>query len=175
MSEGKPAKTIDKVPLDWCYGDGVLLDFHHFERQRPIQIEDLKEALQKITYTLKPKDIVLVRTDATKHWLEENYKIQGAGVTAEATLWLLNNGIRLTGIDSWTWDQPFDVMLKRDNPKKTFLESHKLGYQKEYVHMETLANFDKIPKPTGFKVAAFPINLENASAGWIRPVAIVED
>ncbi|MGE5541414.1 MAG: cyclase family protein, partial [Bacillota bacterium] len=21
-SEGKPAKTIDEVPLDWCYGDG---------------------------------------------------------------------------------------------------------------------------------------------------------
>ena len=175
MSEGKPAKTIDKVPLDWCYGDGVLLDFHHFERERPIKTEDLKEALKKISYTLKPNDIVLVRTDATKHWLEEEYKIQGAGVTAEATLWLLNNGIRLTGIDSWTWDQPFDVMLKRDNPKKVFLESHKLGYEKEYVHMETLANFDKIPEPTGFKVAAFPINLEGASAGWIRPVAIVED
>ena len=27
-SEGKPAKTIDQVPLEWCYSDGVVLDFH---------------------------------------------------------------------------------------------------------------------------------------------------
>jgi len=28
-SEGKPAKKIDEIPLEWCYGDGVVLDFHH--------------------------------------------------------------------------------------------------------------------------------------------------
>ena len=28
-SEGKPSKTIDQVPLEWCYSDGVVLDFHH--------------------------------------------------------------------------------------------------------------------------------------------------
>lgn len=174
-SEGKPAKTIDQVPLEWCYGDGVVLDFHHFERERPITTEDLKEALKKISYELKPFDIVLVRTDATKLWLEEEYKKEGAGVTAEATLWLIDQGIKVTGIDSWTWDQPFDIMLRRGNPKKNFLEAHKLGYEREYVHMESLANLDKIPKPFGFKVAAFPIKVEGASAGWIRAVAIVED
>ena len=90
---------------------------------------------------------MLVRTDATKHWLEEGFRKEGAGVTAKATRWLLDQGIKLTGIDSWTWDQPFDVMLKRENLKETFLESHKLGHKREYIHMETLANLDKIPKP----------------------------
>ena len=28
-SEGKPSRTIDEIPLDWCFGDGVLLDFRH--------------------------------------------------------------------------------------------------------------------------------------------------
>ena len=174
-SEGRASKTIDQVPLDWCYGDGVLLDFHHFERERPIETDDLKAALAKIAYTLKPSDIVLVRTDATKHWLEAGFRNQGTGVTDEATRWLLDRGIRLTGIDSWTWDQPFDVMLKRANLKETFLESHKLGHEREYIHMETLANLDRIPRPFGFKIAAFPINIEGASAAWIRPVAIVEE
>ncbi len=26
-SEGKPSKKIDQVPLEWCFGNGVLLDF----------------------------------------------------------------------------------------------------------------------------------------------------
>jgi len=28
-SEGKPARTIDKMPLEWFYGDGVVLDMRH--------------------------------------------------------------------------------------------------------------------------------------------------
>jgi kynurenine formamidase len=128
-----------------------------------------------ISYDFKPGDILLIRTDGTKHWLEESYKDQGAGVTVEATIWIIDQGVRVMGIDSWTWDQPFDIMLKFDNPKENFMPAHRLGFKKEYLHMESLANLDKIPRPTGFKVAAFPINIEGASAGWIRPVAIIED
>ncbi len=32
MVEGKPAKTIDQVPLEWCYGDGVVVDMRHRHR-----------------------------------------------------------------------------------------------------------------------------------------------
>ena len=28
-SEGRPAKTADEIPLDWCYCDGVKLDFSY--------------------------------------------------------------------------------------------------------------------------------------------------
>jgi kynurenine formamidase len=34
---------------------------------------------------------------------------------------------------------------------------------------------DQLPKPYGFKVSAFPVNIEKASAGWARVVAILED
>jgi len=29
--EGKPSKMIEDVPLEWCYGPGVVLDFTHFK------------------------------------------------------------------------------------------------------------------------------------------------
>lgn len=53
-SGGKPAKTIDKIPLEWCYGDGVLLNFRHKKAGAEIGVEDLQKALKKIKYTLKP-------------------------------------------------------------------------------------------------------------------------
>ena len=65
-------------------------------------------------------------------------------------------------------------MLKEGN-KEQFWEAHYLGKDMEYCHMERLANLDKIPKPFGFKVAAFPINIEGASGAWVRTVAIIED
>ena len=172
-SEGKPSKTIDQIPLEWCYSDGVVLDFHHFERERPILVDDLKEALGKISYALKPFDIVLIRTDATKHWLDEGYEDLGAGLTAESTLWLIEQGIKVMGKDSWTWDMPFDVMREQRKPEE-FLEAHFIGNEREYCHLENLANLDKLP-PFGFQVVVFPIKIEGASAGWTRAVAIVEE
>ena len=53
--------------------------------------------------------------------------------------------------------------------------AHYAGIEKEYCHIEKLANLDKLPRPFGFKVACFPVKLTGGSAGWSRVVAIVED
>ena len=177
ISEGKPSKTIDQIPLEWCYSDGVVLDFHHKRRGDGITAREGEEALKKIGYDLKPMDIVLIRTDTYKHYDEPGYENMHPGMTAEATLWLIDHGIKVVGIDAWGWDRPHDIMaeeLKRGN-KEQFWEAHYLGKEVEYCHLERLANLDKIPKPFGFKVAAFPIKIEGASGGWVRAVAIFED
>lgn len=176
-SEGKPSKTIDQIPLEWCYSDGIVLDFHHKKKGERITTREVEEALDKIGYQLKPLDIVLIRTDTYKHYLEPDYENMHAGMTAQATLWLIKKGIKVVGIDAWGWDRPHDVMGKelKEGNKNQFWEAHYLGKEVEYCHLERLANLDKIPKPFGFKVAAFPIKIERASAGWVRAVAILED
>lgn len=176
-SEGKPAKTIDQIPLEWCYGDGIVLDFHYKERGSGIKAKEIEEKLKKIGYRLKPFDIVLIRTDASKNWGEPDYEDLGVGVTAEATRWLIDQGIKVMGIDSFTWDKPFDIALNRfkQGKKDEFWESHYLGIEKEYCHVENLVNLDKIPIPFGFQVSLFPIKLEGFSGGWIRAVAILEE
>ena len=177
-SEGKPARTIDEIPLEWCYGDGVVLDFTHKERGALITVEDVREALKKIAYTIKPGDIILIRTDTTtKHYFEPGYENMHAGMSREATLWLVELGVKVMGIDAWGFDRPFDVMVdefKKGN-KEQFWAAHWAGREKEYLHIENLINLDQIPRPYGFKVAAFPIKIERASAGWVRAVAIVEE
>ena len=55
--EGKPAKTIMNIPLEWCYGPGVVLDFTHMSYPQNIAKEDVVAALDKINYKLKPMDI----------------------------------------------------------------------------------------------------------------------
>ena len=176
-SEGKPAKTIDQVPLEWCYGDGVVLDFHHKKKGEGISAQEVQKALQKIGYALKPWDIVMIRTDTYKRYHEPGYEYMHPGMTREATRWLTEQGIKVMGTDAWGWDRPFDTMVAdfKAGKKEQLWESHYFGKEKEYCHIERLANLDKIPKPFGFKVAAFPIKIEGASAGWVRAVAILED
>ena len=177
ISEGKPAKTIDEIPLEWCYGDGVLLDLSHKKKGELITVEDLKQALDKIDYHLKLFDIVLIRTDTSKHFNEPGYENLHPGMSREATLWLIEQGVKVMGIDAWGWDRPFDVMVAeyKSGVKDKLWAAHYAGKEREYCHIEKLANLDRIPMPYGFKVAVFPIKLEKASAGWTRAVAILEE
>src|SRR5262245_38178028 len=62
MSEGKPARTIDEVPLEWCFAPGVVLDMRHKAAGDLIGVVDLQAALDRIGYRLQSRDIVLLQT-----------------------------------------------------------------------------------------------------------------
>ena len=64
LSEGKPSRTIDQVPLEWCFAPGVVLDVRHKAAGEFIVISDLENALAKIDYRLRSLDIVLLWTGA---------------------------------------------------------------------------------------------------------------
>ena len=178
LSEGKPSKTIDEVPLEWCYGDGVVLDLRHKKAGEFITTEDLKTALKKINYVIKSRDIILIMTGADKHWGEKNYFFIHPGLSGDAVLWMLNQGVRVLGTDGYGMDRPFRDMIrdyKKTKDKDQLWPAHFAGRIKEYCHMEKMANLNKIPKPYGFKIVCFPVKIKKASAGWVRPVAIIEN
>lgn len=177
-TEGKPAKTIDEVPLEWCYGDGVVLDFSHKKAGELISAEDVQEALDKIKYKLKPFDIVLIRTDTSKHYGKPGYENMHPGMGRESTLWLIDQGIKVMGIDAWGWDRPFSVMMeeyKQTGNRDVFLQAHFVMREKEYCHLENMGNLDHLPVPYGFKVSVFPVKIEKGSSGWVRAVAMLEE
>jgi len=178
MDGGAEAITIDQVPLEWCFQDGVLLDFSHKPDGERISADDVEAKLKEIGYQLKPLDIVLVRTGADASWGRPEYLIKGAGMTRESTLYLLERGVKVVGIDAWSWDRPLPFLAQEFQAKgdpAVIWEAHFAGIERGYCHMEKMAALDQIPRPHGFKVACFPIKIKNASAGWTRPVAIIED
>lgn len=177
LSEGKPAKTIDQIPLEWCFSDGVVLDMTHKRDGDMVRARDVKEALEKINYTIKPMDIVLIRTGNDKMLGSRDYFLKGAGVNANATRYILDQGVKITGIDSWGWDVPLPHMsrrARRTKDKDHFWEAHYVGVEKEYCHLERLTNLDKLP-PFGFKVCCFPLKVKGGSAGPARVVAMIDD
>lgn len=175
--EGKPSKTVDQVPLEWCFGDGVVLDLRHKKPGESITKEDIQAALAKINYTLKPLDIVLVMTGADKYIDDVRFTDMNPGISREATLWIVEQGVKVIGIDGYGYDKPFAVMGSefKAGDKDALWPGHFAGREREYCHIEKLVNLDQIPKPFGFKVSIFPIKIYKASAAWIRPVAIVEE
>lgn len=173
--DGRPARTIDKVPLRWCMSDGVVLDFSQAAPGYGITAGDVENKLQEIAYTLKPFDIVLIRTDVSRRFKEAGYENLHPGLTRGATEYLVDRGVKLIGIDAWGLDRPFDAMLAdQENSESRFWEAHLLGREKEYCQIEKLCNLADLPTSSGFTVLALPVKLADASAGWSRVVALVQ-
>ncbi|MFW2830354.1 cyclase family protein [Sphingomonas sp. ID0503] len=176
MDQGTPAITIDQVPLDWCFRPGVKLDFRRFSDGYIVTAQDVAEELARIGHELQPLDIVIVNTAAGARYGQDNYVSSGCGMGREATLYLLNRGIRVTGTDAWSWDVPFTVTAGRfaeSNDADLIWEGHKAGREIGYCHLEKLHNLESLPS-TGFRVVCFPVKIKGASAGWTRAVAILD-
>jgi kynurenine formamidase len=176
MNKGERAIAIDEVPLDWCLQPGVKLDFRHFPDGYVVTAADVEAELARIGHELKPLEIVVVNTRAGSRYGQADYVAAGCGMGREATLYLLERGVRLTGTDGWSWDAPFvhtKEAFGRSQDPSLIWEGHKAGREIGYCHLEKLHNLEALPAD-GFTVSCFPVKIRGASAGWTRAVAILD-
>ncbi|MHB1558989.1 MAG: cyclase family protein [Isosphaeraceae bacterium] len=172
---GERAATIDELPLEWFFADGVVLDMTAKADGEKIGVPDVETALAVIGYTPKPLDIVLLRTGRDAFYGQPDYVWRGPAVGPDATRWLYERGVRVMGIDAWGWDGPLDRQaaeaLARREPG-VFWASHQCDLP--YSQIERLVNLGALP-PSGFKVSCFPLKIQGGSAGPARVVAILPD
>lgn len=169
--EGQKALTIDKMPLDWFYGEGIMLDFSEFSKlgRRMITKDDVVNELKRIDVQLQAGYIVLIKTSTQKN-------SKHVGMSREATEYCIENGVKVMGIDSVGFDCPFEDMLEeyvKSKNRDKLWPAHLYGREKQYCHMENLY-LEEFHIQKNFKVYCFPVKVLNASAGWVRAVAIIE-
>jgi kynurenine formamidase len=169
--------AIDEVPLEWCFQPGVKLDFRHLPDGYVVTAADVEAELKRIGHALQPLEIVVVNTRAGSRYGSSDYVAAGAGMGYEATMYLLERGVRLTGTDAWSWDAPFVHTAKKyaqSHDAGLIWEGHKAGRDIGYCHLEKLHNLEALPAH-GFTICCFPHKIRGASAGWTRAVAIFDD
>jgi kynurenine formamidase len=169
---GSRAPTIDELPLEWFFAPGVVCDFTGKEDGQTITAEEVEESLLTAQHSLREGDIVLIHTGRDAYYAEPDYIFRGPGVSAEATRWLYDRGVRVMGIDAWGWDRPLNMQAKDALDKDDqgiFWAAHQADLA--YSQIERLFNLAALP-PTGFTVACFPLRIVGASAAPARVVAI---
>jgi kynurenine formamidase len=174
---GKPAYGIDEMPLDWCLQAGVKLDFRQLPDGHVVTAQQVENELKRIGHELQPLDIVLVNTRAGSVFGTPEYLLAGVGMGREATMYLLERGVKVVGTDAWSWDAPFKYTRERfeaSGDASIIWEGHKAGRDIGYGQMEKLANLEQLPA-NGFTVSCFPYKIKHASAGFVRAVAIFYD
>lgn len=175
--DGEPARTVDEIPLEWCCGEGVVLDFTKMPPGTEIRSDDIETELNEIDHELSPGEIVLIRTGGDQLWGNPEYLTEFPGMGAEATKHLVEQGVRVIGTDAYGFDKPFKSMAESYNESKDsgdLWPAHFAGREVEYCQIEKMANLHRLPA-TGFTLVTFPVKIKDASAGWVRPVAFVEE
>jgi kynurenine formamidase len=165
------APRAEGIPLQLCYGNGVVLNLTHKQPGDEITPHDLIDAEQALDgYRIQPRDIILLRTDSAKHRTEKRYLTDHPGMTKEAVHHLLDRGVMVMGIDAIGFDPPVAKMFER----RKFWEAHRVMLEREYYHLENLCNLHEIPPPYhSFIVSVLPVKWRGASAAPVRAVAIV--
>jgi kynurenine formamidase len=167
---GKPAQRIDELPLEWFMAPGVVIDATDRDDGEELSAADVEERLPR---PLAELDIVLVRSGRDAFYGQPDYMARGPGVSAEATRWLYERGVRVMGIDAWGWDAPLYMQAeraKKEGKPGIFWAAHQADIA--YSQIERLVNLSALPDE-GFTVACFPLRLEGASAAPARVVAIL--
>ncbi|MFO8017043.1 MAG: cyclase family protein [Promethearchaeia archaeon] len=178
----REALTIDEIPLEWCVGPLVVLDYTNLDDGYVLRAEDIDSKLEEIDYNLTKGDIVCIHTIKEKFFGTKEYINHGVGVGRDATLHILKKGVHIVGTDAWSWDAPFSITaekwkkgIKSGNPDPSIIwEGHFAGRELGYFQIEKLTNLDKVPA-TGATMYCFPIKIKKASAGWIRAVASIPE
>lgn len=174
---GSKAKRIHEIPLEWCFSKGKLLDLSEKEDSTPISKHELEKYIIEHNITIEVGDIVLIATGASKYWNTNEYFTRYRGIMSEGVKYILSFGVKIIGIDSFGFDEPFHNMLEKfllTGNNKDLWPAHILGRQKEYCHIERLNNLNELAGYKEFYVACFPIKMKTG-ASWVRAVAIVDE
>ncbi|MDP9228607.1 MAG: cyclase family protein, partial [Actinomycetota bacterium] len=169
---GERAQTIDELPLDWFYAPGVVVDATDRADGEVLSADDIEERLPR---PLAKRDIVLVHSGRDAHYGQADYIARGPGVSAEATRWLYERGVRVMGIDAWGWDAPLHLQAKEaieSGEEGVFWAAHQVDLA--YSQIERLVNLGALPSH-GFTVSCFPLRIRGGSGAPSRVVAIVPD
>jgi kynurenine formamidase len=150
-----------------------VIDATGKEDGEAVDVADFEAGLEAAGHSLAPLDIVLVHTGRDAFYSELDYLARGPAVTAAATHWLFDRGVRVMGIDAWGWDGPLHIQAEAARAAArpgVFWAAHQADLP--YSQIERLFNLAALP-PTGFQVACFPLKIVGASAAPARVVGIL--
>ena len=95
-------EAIDEVALDRVIGDAVILDLTPTESMQIMDVEDLEKANEKLESTgesIRPGDILLLRTDWAQRPHRRSTSRNPQGLTEEAAKWIVGRRPKSVGCD----------------------------------------------------------------------------
>jgi len=171
--------TLDDIPFEKLYGDGVVLDVQRGELGR-ITPEDLEKARPEV----RENDMVLLYTGWGKLWgkrTDQEHLWKRPGILWDTADWLVKKKVKLVGIDGLAIQCPIPHPTepqKYTGPSATEFDPkysvHDRLLGNNIVILEGLTNLDIIVGKR-LKIGVFPLPIRAADGAPVRAVAFLEE
>lgn len=159
--------TIDAMDLTYFWGDGICIDVSHIRHPRFIEIEDIKEQLDKTGLDIRRGDIFLLYTGHFDRTYPDNGyggpDATHSGISFAAAEWLFRQGVVNLGVDAPAIDLSPDDL--------EFSGHHACG-KFGATNTENLCNLDKLAGRR-FLYMGLPLRIRAGSGSPVRAVALL--
>ena len=153
---------IDQQSLDLFFGEAILLDVSGKELRRPVDLELVKQTLERDGLEIRRGDIVLIRAWSGQ-WDDPDFHHVN-GLAIDAARWLRDQGMKAVGIDLGNIE---------DNADMTRCVHMFLLEEKAPIY-ENLANLGALPVKR-FLFVGFPLFLKGCTGSPVRAVALINE
>lgn len=157
-------KSIDTMPLEMFYTEGICLDLAHKGLKELIEVADIQAALAKDKLEIKRGDTVLLYTDHYRRYFGTAEWPNGPGISAEAARWFGAQKIAAFGVETRS-----PGVVGRSN-----VEVHTICGEMGYTHYENLVNLHRLIGQGRFRFIGLPLKIRGGTGSPVRAVAILE-
>jgi kynurenine formamidase len=154
---------IEKIDLNKCVGEALVVDLSHKAPNSIITINDL----ESIANAIQSSTRVLFRTDWGEHADQDDYRTHFPRISAKLAQWLVDKGVLLIGLET-----PSVASLRPENLDE-LTQVHQILLMGDVIIVEGLTNLKLLPNTVEF--VALPLKLENIDGSPVRAIAIIDD
>lgn len=167
FNESRPDLSIDTVAFETLITPGVWVDLSFVPARSSITLADVKRAMDAAGLkAILRGSTFLYWTGSENNWHDPLRCVnEYPGLDAEASNWILDQGVVNVCTDAPSLDNPADL----------YYPNHLAHGKRLVVHTELVANITKIPRHEGFYVIGLPLRLEGATGSPIRMIAVWEE
>jgi kynurenine formamidase len=162
----RPDLTIETVPIGLSFTEGVWLDVSDVPPRTDITLERVQRAMADAGVESLPRGgSLLYYTGAASLWSDPlAYVSQYPGLDAEASRWILDQGVVNVLTDAVSTDNPADLTYPNHTAHAEYLVNH----------TEVVNNIERIPMHKGFSLLLAPLRLVGCTGSPVRIFALWE-
>jgi kynurenine formamidase len=163
----RPDLTIDTFPIESSFTEAVWIDVSDVPPRTHIGLERVKRAMAEAGVDGLPRGgSLLYYTGAARLWGDPlAFCSQYPGLDAEASRWILDQGVVNILTDAVSTDNPADVTYPNHTACAEYLVNH----------TEVVNNIERIPLHQGFSVMVVPLRLVGCTGSPVRVFALWEE
>lgn len=157
-------QSIETMPLEMFYTEGICLDLSHKGLRELIEPADLEGALSAAGLEIMPGDTVLLYTDHYRRAFGTEDWDNGPGISAAAARWLGQRKVAAFGVETMS------PGVRHISNKEVHFICGELGF----THYENMINLHRLIGRGRFRFIGLPLKIRGGTGSPVRAVAVFE-